>query len=633
MGNNQQSSISDTASANEWGGILPGYNNTAKVWQPTSAETRGALLRSMGWEPSPAQPVPETDIRVLRPGETFAVRTPSELTLEDGTSLRVDGSVPPDLPIGYHTLQPLDDGSATWLIKTPGRCFLPEDMKVWGWAVQLYASRSRASWGIGDLGDLRRLARWSAKLGAHVVLLNPLSAVPPVLPQQPSPYTASSRRFRSPLYLNVEDFAGGAKFGMPLERLAESGRQLNQRREIDRDAVYRLKMTAFEQLWALRPDDPAFDRYCQELGDSLHGYACFCALAEQFEGDWRLWPTGYERPDSPAVRQFAEENADRVRFHKWLQWQLDHQLATAAAELPLVQDLPIGVDPGGADAWQWQDVLAKGVTLGAPPDDFNSDGQDWNLAAFIPHRLRAALYEPFIQTIRSSLQHAGGLRIDHVMGLFRLYWIPADLGPRRGAYVAYPAEELLAIVAIESHRAGAWIAGEDLGTVERHVRGQLAENHMLSYRLLWFEDDLPCDYPELTMAAVSTHDLPTVAGLWTGSDFEAQRRIGLNPTEEGYRKIRRCLIAASGLNDGASAEEAVEGAYCGLSHASSSVLVANLEDALAVEERPNMPGTTIQRPNWSLALPAPLEEIESAALPKNIANALCRTKKQGTRSD
>ena len=228
----------------------------------------------------------------------------------------------------------------------------------------------------------------------------------------------------------------------------------------------------------------------------------------------------------------------------------------ALAVLPLVIDLPIGVSPGGADAWQWQDVLAKGATVGAPPDQFNMEGQDWGLPPFIPHRLRAARYTPFIETIRSSLRHAGGLRIDHVMGLFRLYWIPQGLGPKLGAYVRYPSEEMLAIVAVESHRARAWIAGEDLGTVEKHVRRQLAENRMLSYKLLWFEDDLPEAFPELALAAVSTHDSPTVAGLWAGADFAAQRRIGLQPSTEGFQDIRRRLTVATGLADTASAAAA-----------------------------------------------------------------------------
>ncbi len=399
---------------------------------------------------------------------------------------------------------------------------------------------------------------------------------------------------------------------------------MNENRRIDREAVFRLKMTALERLWSGGRDAEALDRFCHQSGESLHIFATFCALAEQLGADWRNWPSEYRRPESPAVGRFAEDNALRIRFHMWLQWLLDEQLSKAAATLPLVNDLPIGVDPGGADAWQWQDVLAQDVTVGAPPDVFNADGQDWSLPPLIPHRLRSVFYQPFIETLRASLRHAAGLRIDHVMGLFRLYWIPSGFGPQRGAYVRYPADELLAIVAVESHRARAWISGEDLGTVEDGVRQKLAEDKLLSYKLLWFEEDLPADYAELSMAAISTHDLPTVAGLWTGTDFASQVQIGLNPSPEGYRELRSRLSAATGIDDSATADEAVEAAYQALGRAPSAVLVANLEDALAVVERPNMPGTIDQWPNWSLALPVPLEDFRQMTLPKSIARALTR---------
>ena len=224
-------------------------------------------------------------------------------------------------------------------------------------------------------------------------------------------------------------------------------------------------------------------------------------------------------------------------YHAWLQWLLDRQLAEASRAIPILQDLPIGMDPGGADAWEWQDLLAKEMVIGAPPDAFNADGQDWQLPPFVPAKLRAAAYEPFIQTIRAALRHAGGLRIDHVMGLFRLWWIPNGQHPRKGWYVRYPADDLLGIVALESHRAGAFIVGEDLGTVEPGVRQRLALRRMLSCRLLWFEDRPPAEYPELSMASVTTHDLPTIAGLWSGADEAAQRSIGLTVGDE-MRQLR-----------------------------------------------------------------------------------------------
>jgi 4-alpha-glucanotransferase len=262
--------------------------------------------------------------------------------------------------------------------------------------------------------------------------------------------------------------------------------------------------------------------------------------------------------------------------------------------------------------------------VGAPPDVFNAEGQDWCLPPFIPHRLQATCFEPFRETIRAAFHHAGGLRIDHVMGLFRLFWIPQGLGPRQGTYVRYPADELLAIVAVESQRAGAWVAGEDLGTVEPDVRQRLAEQQMLSYRLLWFEDAPPQHYPELSMAAITTHDLPTVAGLWTGSDFAAQRQLNLNPSEDGFQQLRQRLKNATGLGDEATPDEISQQAHRALSSAPSAVVVANLDDALAVEQRPNMPGTLDQWPNWSVALPTSLEDLQTADLPRAIAETLNR---------
>jgi 4-alpha-glucanotransferase len=298
-------------------------------------------------------------------------------------------------------------------------------------------------------------------------------------------------------------------------------------------------------------------------------------------------------------------------------------LAEAARELPIVQDLPIGFHPGGADAWVWQDLLAGGLSIGAPPDAFNTQGQDWALPPFVPAKLRAARYEPFVETIRTVLRHAGGLRIDHVMGLFRLWWIPHGQPASQGVYVRYPADDLLAIVALESQRAGAPVIGEDLGTVEPGVRERLAQRQVLSVRLLWFEEKPPADYPPLSMAAVTTHDLPTIAGLWSGADAAAQISIGM-PENEGMPKLRAKLAEMLHVAKDAAGEEVIEKAYALLGQAGSRLVTATLEDAQAVAERPNMPGTVHQWPNWSLALPAEIENMETADLPRRIARALKR---------
>ncbi|HEY3189005.1 MAG TPA: 4-alpha-glucanotransferase, partial [Solirubrobacteraceae bacterium] len=499
----------------------------------------------------------------------------------------------------------------------PRRCHLPEGTRIWGWAAQLYAARSTESWGVGDLGDLRRLARWSAEtLGARMLLINPLSAVTPVAPQQPSPYYASSRRYRNPLYLRVELAPGAGTSRLDLDRLAAAGRALNDARHIDRDAVWKLKAEALEGLWAAFAGSERFEGYRREQGHALREFARFCVLAEQYGAGWQGWPEEYRRPESPAVERLAAVRATRVGFHEWLQWLLDEQLEQAGRELRLMQDLPIGVDPGGADAWAWQDVLTTAVSVGAPPDAYNADGQDWGLPPFVPHRLAAHGYTPFIETIRAGLRHAGGLRIDHVMGLFRLYWIPRGRGAANGAYIRYPADDLLAIVALESERARAIIVGEDLGTVEDGVRERLAEHAILSYRVVWFQPEPPAHYPELALAAVTTHDLPTIAGLWTGADVEAQAAIGREPNRAGFAEMRDRLRQMTGVADDAPVDEVIVRTHERLSEAPSVIVTATLDDALAVAERPNMPGTVTEWPNWSIALPRPLEALERQALPR-----------------
>jgi 4-alpha-glucanotransferase len=551
---------------------------------------------------------------------------PGELILESGEELRVDTALPSNLPFGYHQLR-LDDASApVRLIVSPDRCHLPEDLKTWGWSVQLYALRSEESWGIGDLHDLARFASWSSgELGAGMLMINPLHAAQPVLPQQPSPYYPSSRRYRNPLYLRIEDIPGASEAPCDLERIARAGRDLNRSRLIDRDAVFHLKMDALACIWKSARHDPSFDQFCAREGKALERFATFSALAERHGGGWQSWPEAYRHPDSAAVKRFAREHADRVRFHSWVQWLIDEQLAKSCYTLAIMQDLPIGVDGGGADGWAWQDIFAKGVSVGAPPDKFNTDGQDWGLPPFVPHKLRASGYEPFIETIRATLRHAGGLRIDHVLGLFRLFWVPQGLGPANGAYVRYNADEMLAILALESYRAQAFVVGEDLGTVEEGVCDKLARNGVLSYRVFWFETEPPSTYPEMALTAVSTHDLPTLAGMWTGSDLEAQQRIGLNPNRKETAESRSRISQMTGVKENSPVEQVIRGVHQLLAAAPSRLITASLEDVLGVEERPNMPATGPDKwPNWSIALPKTLEELEKEPIVREVAAMLSR---------
>jgi len=544
------------------------------------------------------------------------------LTFEDGTSIDVDGRMPP-LPLGYHVFCD-DHGHARRVIRAPSKCYLPA-WRAWGWSTQLYATRSSHSWGMGDLGDLARLTKWSRQVGAGFVLINPIAAVAPVSPQQPSPYYPASRRFRNPIYLRIEDVPAGPAASAVVERAAAAGAALNDDRTIDRDTVWRLKLRALEAIWRDSDEHPDFDEWYRQQPAALDEFAKWSVLVEQYGPSFRDWTTNCRHPNDPGVAAVAARHHDRIRFHCWMQWLVEGQLALASNHTPIIHDLPIGVDPTVFDAWTWQDSLALDASIGAPPDELNRQGQDWGIPPFVPWRLRAANYDPFIATIRATIASGGGLRIDHVMGLFRLWWIPKGNGASEGAYVHYPAHDLLAIVALESQRARAIIVGEDLGTVDESMRSILSDHDVLSYRLLWFDENDPARWPSKSMAAVTTHDLPTVAGLWDGTDLEAQRRLGLDPAEESIRAIRDRLVSATDLAPDAPPVHAVARAYELISHAPSVLVAATLDDAVAEPERPNMPGADGRRPNWSLALPATLEEVETHPLATRIAAELDNT--------
>ena len=616
--------------AGAWG-VAEGYHRADGRWVDAPPDTLERILAAMGASEDGGPEAAEGPLVVRRDGGAVDVGGRWVLVTEDGAELDVDGLLPPDVPLGYHSLVAPDGGSRRALIVSPGRCRLPAS-PAWGWAVQLYAARSAQSWGMGDLADLRRLGEWSAgELGAGLVLVNPLHAALPGLPQTASPYFPSSRRFRNPLYLRVEEVPGVGG-GADVAELAAAGRALTaSARLIDRDEVHRLKMAALEAAWERWPGDPRFDAYRAAQGEELEDYGAFCALTEEFGRGWERWPAEYRHPASPHVTEYRNRNAARAGFHVWLQWLLDLQLAAASTAVPLVQDLAIGVDPAGADAWLWQDVVVNEMSVGAPADEFNTKGQDWGLPPFDPWKLRAAGYDPFIQTMRAALRHAGGMRLDHVMGLFRLFWVPRGASPRDGTYVRYPSSDLLDIVALESHRNGAYVVGEDLGTVEPEVRAELAARDVLSYRLLWFEREAPERWPEKALAAVTTHDLPTVAGLWTGSDLDAQKRLDMEPNEEGTAATRDHLGGVAGASDETSAEDLALSAYGALARTPCLLLTATLDDAIGVEERPNMPGTTDEWPNWSIALPCTLEELEDDPRPPRLAAVLRRDPRSGHR--
>jgi 4-alpha-glucanotransferase len=616
----------DTVNWRSWG-IEPGYEDAGGEWQTSPRASLALVKRAMTGRPAPSGPS-YRDVWVIREGETRAIAEPSELRLEDGEVEPAGAYLRRDLPLGYHELEGLETGERTRIIVTPGRCFLPDDLSTWGWAVQLYALRSQKSWGMGDLADLRTIARWSKKrLSAGMLLVNPLHAPMPTLPQQPSPYYPSSRIYRSPLYLRIEEIPGSHALGGELAALAEAGKALVRAPRIDRDAIFALKMRALEKIFRGFRGSPAFDEYAAREAPLLDMYAIFSVLAEVYGNDRRKWPRAYANPHGAGVRRFRNKHAKRVRFHAWLQWLIDEQLRRAGREIPLVGDLAVGADFGGADAWIWQEIFSPRMDVGAPPDEFNTRGQNWGLKPMDPHRLRAVGYEPFVRIVRSAVRHMGGIRLDHVMGLFRLFWIPQNKSPKDGVYVRYPALDLLGIVALESVRARAIVVGEDLGTVEDEVRSELSFRKILSYRVLWFESKPPSRYPAQALAAVTTHDLPTIAGLWTGSDIRRQRALHLAPNEAGTRAMRRSLAKMTRSSKGTHIDTVILKTHEGLANAPSVLLAATLDDALAVEDRPNMPGTTDEYPSWCLPLPRSLEQIIADPRAARIAKALSgRTK-------
>src|SRR4051795_6042663 len=556
----QGAGMTQTPTTDEWG-IDATWLDALDDEHEVSQDTIERLREIIGTPPADLE---ERAPIVARPGDVLEVDE-AEVECEDGQTRHVDGELPEDFPLGYHRLR-TPDGRERRLIVSPGRCWLP-DQRTWGWAVQLYAARSRGSWGIGDLADLRALREMALDQGAGFLLINPLHAVAPTTPQESSPYLPATRRFRNPLYLRVPEVPGADRVDLG------DGSALNESELIDRDAIWARKREVLRRVFdATGADDPAFRDWWWHQGQPMQDWGTWCALADEHGPDWHTWPAELRDPRGQAVAAFAAEHERAVSFHAWLQWQLDLQLRAATEGITVIQDLPIGVAGGGADAWAWQDVLAQGVTVGAPPDAFNGLGQDWGSPPLVPWRLQAADYEPFIQSIRATMAGAGGLRVDHVMGLFRLWWVPGESGPMEGTYVRYPHEDMLDIVALESHRAQAIVVGEDLGVVEDGVREAMAEHGILSYRLLWFEDDDPAQWPVEAMAAVTTHDLPTVAGLWTGADLAEQKQYGTG-TDEELETGRAALLEQLGkVPAKATPAEAVEAAYRRLATAPSTLL-------------------------------------------------------------
>ncbi|MEU2078577.1 4-alpha-glucanotransferase [Streptomyces sp. NPDC013489] len=596
----------------------------------------------------------------LPPGTRFRITT------EEGAV--VTGQDWERLPLGVHTVEAqAPDGRAATatLIVAPARVPAPE-RRAYGLLVQLYSLLSTRSWGMGDLGDLRELATWAGRThGAGFVQVNPLHAGVPGAPSDPSPYRPSSRRFPDPVHLRIEEIPEYALVG-PERReeldliLADAAelrdRVLGKGAVIDRDAVWEVKRRALELVVGgveLGPGRRAdFHDFLAARGPALEDHATYQALAERHGPHWRSWP---EELRSPRAAEAAVRDdpalAARVDFHCRLAWLTDRQLADAAAaareagmEVGIVHDLAVGVHPEGSDAWAQQDAFAAGMSVGAPPDAFNSRGQDWGLPPWRPDALAAAGYAPYRGLLRELLRHAGALRIDHVMGLFRLWWVPEGREPTEGTYVRYDAGAMLAVLVLEAHRAGALVIGEDLGTVESGVREELAARGVFGTSVLWFERDwaasgrplAPADWRAECVATATTHDLPPTAARLSGDHVLLRHRLGLLPGDLARERAADAADTAEWLGlfqrlgllpEGPGAEEAeIRAVHRFLLGTPARMVGVWLPDAVGDRRPQNLPGTWDEYPNWRLPLadadgqPMTLERL--AASPR--AHALLR---------
>ena len=585
----------------------------------------------------------------------IALEDGSRRTLEwpavPGEELDVDGiltgrtllPLPGDLPLGWHRIEVAagEEQAGTVLVVTPERLETTEDLghrRTWGLMAQLYSVRSSRSWGIGDLADLADLAALSgSRHGAGFLLTNPLHAAEPVPPVEPSPYLPTTRRFFNPLYIRVEDIPEyGYLSGADRARVEDAARSRaaanSSAGNLDRDATYAAKLSALEAVFSVPRSiarQQQFDRFCTQEGKGLQDFALWCALSEKLPAGDPRWQeiTG---PDSPWVAEHREEFAGRSRFHQWLQWICDQQLETAQAaarragmDIGIVHDLAVGVHPAGADAWMLRPVLAPGVSVGAPPDMFNQQGQDWSQPPWHPQRLADAGYLPYRDMLRTILRHAGGVRVDHILGLFRLWWIPQGSGPGEGAYVHYDHEALIGILALEAQRAGAVVIGEDLGVFEPWVQEYLAERGILGTSILWFEHGdtgprPPQEYRQGALTSVNTHDLPPTAGYLAGEHVDLRESLGLlnRPVEEeraedaaAQESVLALVRSAGLLPEGAggtdNVQQTVEALHSFILQTPSVLIGVALADAVGERRTQNQPGTGDEYPNWRIPLCGP----------------------------
>jgi len=577
------------------------------------------------------------------------------------------------LPQGYHRLELIGDKPAhASLIVAPSQAFGVDSHgaggRLWGVTAPLYGLRSQSDWGMGDFTDLSHLATLCGRLGASFLGINPIHAQFPAVPEHYSPYSPSSRRFLNVLLIAVEDVPELAHCKAAQNMLAGKACQSRLQRMrsaelIDYPAVAALKLELLCLLFAtlVRTDGQrlaAFEAFRRRSGQALERQARFDALLEHFRArdpasaSWRAWPAPYRDPDSAEVARFADEHRERVDFFAYLQWlaheQLDRARDQAVADMGcgLYLDLAVGVSPDGADTWAFRDSIVEGASLGAPPDAFNHAGQNWGLAPLSPRGLRKHHYAPLIAILRSAMRYAGVLRIDHILGLQRSFWWPAERG-LAGAYVRQPLEDMLGIVALESHRQRCTVVGEDLGTVPSGLRKELRDSGVLGCSVLYFErgadgNFLPvARYRPASIASVGTHDLPPLAGFWKGRDIERRAELGLFEGEQQVaqahserRAERQALlhlleaegVLPSGIGPDAAYEELPHALMLALhrllARSPARLMALQIEDVLGATEQANMPGTIDQYPNWRRRLELTLESLDRSPALKELAEVI-----------
>ena len=571
--------------------------------------------------------------------------------------------VPADIPLGWHVIKAFtDDGvHESMLVVTPERLqprALASGERLWGLMAQIYAVRSRRSWGVGDLADLADLAAWSGhELGADFVLVNPLHAAAPIVPMIPSPYLPATRRFPNPIYLRVEEveeysYLSGAdrkavrRLGKPLRKLSSD--------LLDRDAVWEAKSAALDIVRRV-PRTPGrqarYDAYVEREGTGLIDFATWCALTEEFGPSWQEWPSDLRHPASPGVAEWRASHAHLIERHLWMQWLLDEQMEStqeAAVEVGMragiIHDLAVGVARDGADAWALQDVLAWGVTVGCPPDMYNQLGQDWAQPPWLPDALADAAYIPYRDMLRTLLRHAGGIRVDHILGLFRQWWIPEGAPAADGAYVGFDYEALVGILALEAHRSGALVIGEDLGTVEPRVEEFLHDRGILGTSILWFErragGDLrpPEQWRSDALASVTVHDLPPTAGYLAGEHVRIRAELGLLSRAAEDERVADAAATREWLDlahargwlpdpDG-PIEDLVVSLHRVVASSPARLVGVAVPDLVGDIRAQNQPGTDQEYPNWRVPLAdgdgvaVALDDLPRAPLLEDIVAAV-----------